>query len=398
MKTFPSSEAQYCLAPPEAYNSLTDAAIQTGPMSNESQSISTTLLKWYDSNHRNFPWRVTPADSIRGVAPSPYHVWLSEIMLQQTTVQAVQPYFLKFVARWPDVADLAAEEDEEIMKAWAGLGYYSRARNLKKCAERVATELGGRFPDSEAELKSLPGIGDYTAAAIAAIAFGRPAAVVDGNIERVMTRLSRISTPLPGAKPVIREQVHKITPTDRPGDFAQALMDLGAMICTPKRPTCALCPLNSSCAVAGSDEAERFPVKPAKKDRPVRRGAAFVAFSPEGAILLRKRSGKGLLAGMTEVPTSDWNARQDGALGPEAAPFAADWTMAGTVKHVFTHFELRLDVYRATIRQHTAADDGWWSPEHTVFDEALPTVMKKAITAAIDPPARGNHHTKGTLL
>lgn len=363
-------------------------------MSNQSKTISDTLLNWYDRNHREFPWRVAPADRARGARPSPYHVWLSEIMLQQTTVQAVRPYFLKFIGRWPEVTDLAAAAEEDIMKAWAGLGYYSRARNLKKCADRVASEHGGAFPDTERALKQLPGIGDYTAAAIAAIAFDRPAAVVDGNIERVVTRLEKISTPLPAAKAHIKKIVDNFTPADRPGDFAQALMDLGAMICTPKRPACALCPISGFCAVAGSDEAEMFPVKPPKKAKPVRRGAAFVAFASDGAILLRKRPGSGLLAGMTEVPTSNWNARRDGALGPQAAPFAGDWKMAGTVKHVFTHFELRLDVYRAAFA-HRPSTEGWWSPENTVFDEALPTVMKKAITAAMSSPQTS---PKGTLL
>ncbi len=216
-------------------------------------------------------------------------------MLQQTTVQAVLPYFLKFVARWPDVTALADEDEEEIMKAWAGLGYYSRARNLKKCAERVAREHHGLFPDNEAALKTLPGIGDYTAAAIAAVVFDRHAAVVDGNIERVIARFTRLTTPLPAAKLAIKEHMHTLTPAERPGDFAQAMMDLGATICTPKRPACALCPLRDMCAVSGLDEAELYPVKPPKNTRPVRRGAAFVAVATDGSVLMRRRSEKGLL-------------------------------------------------------------------------------------------------------
>ncbi|MEM9104744.1 MAG: A/G-specific adenine glycosylase [Pseudomonadota bacterium] len=346
--------------------------------------ISTILLDWYDRHHRDFPWRVTPGERKRGIQPSAYHVWLSEIMLQQTTVQAVRPYFLKFIEKWPTVTDLSAEADEEIMKAWAGLGYYSRARNLKKCAERIVLEHESTFPEEEGSLKKLPGIGDYTAAAIAAIAFDRPAAVVDGNIERVAARLWRISEPLPGAKKQIREKISAITPVQRPGDFAQAMMDLGATICTPKRPACGLCPINTRCALADSDEAERFPFKPPKKEKPVRRGAAFVASDRDDAILLRKRNGSGLLAGMTEVPTSDWTARQDGALGVSAAPFSGNWIKAGTVKHVFTHFELRLDVYHAEFHERPDYIGGWWSARQEVFEEALPTVMKKAITAAID--------------
>lgn len=345
-------------------------------------------MDWYDRNHRVFPWRITPDECARGTRPSPYHVWLSEIMLQQTTVQAVRPYFLKFVAHWPNVTALADENEEEILKAWAGLGYYSRARNLKKCAERVAREHGGVFPDTEAALKTLPGIGDYTAAAIAAIAFGRHAAVVDANIERVIARLRRVTTPLPAAKPVFRNYMHKLTPADRPGDFAQAMMDLGSMICTPKRPACARCPIRAFCPVSGLDEAELYPVRPPKKPRPVRRGAAFVAVAGDGSVLMRRRSEKGLLGGMSEVPTSDWNARQDGALGPDAAPFAGEWKMAGTVKHIFTHFELRLDVYHASFKERPAIGDGWWSAQKTVFEEALPTVMKKAISVAIEQKER----------
>jgi A/G-specific adenine glycosylase len=358
--------------------------------------IGAILLDWYDRHHRDFPWRVPPAGRAEGKRPSPYHVWLSEIMLQQTTVQAVHPYFLKFIARWPDVATLAAADDEEILKAWAGLGYYSRARNLKKCAERIVCEHNGVFPGEEDTLKTLPGIGDYTAAAIAAIAFDRHAAVVDGNIERVAARLWRIAIPLPAAKVAIRQKMHEMTPLERPGDFAQAMMDLGATICTPKRPACGLCPPRGRCALAGLDEAELFPVKPPKKARPVRRGAAFVATDGRQAVLLRKRSGSGLLAGMTEVPTSNWTARRDGALGTAAAPFDGNWKMTGTVRHVFTHFQLRLDVYHAAFGQRPDYAGGWWSPKEDLFAEALPTVMKKAISTAIsvNKPDR----MKGTLI
>lgn len=344
--------------------------------------IAPSLLAWYDRHARILPWRVSPADRAAGEKPDPYLVWLSEIMLQQTTVQAVKTYFEAFSRRWPTVEALAAAETEDVMKAWAGLGYYSRARNLKKCADTVANELGGRFPQTEDGLRALPGIGPYTAAAIAAIAFDVPAAVVDGNIERVFTRLYEIGTPLPSAKSEIRAHVARATPDDRPGDFAQALMDLGSTICTPKRPACALCPLDEPCAARTSGRQEEFPVKPAKKAKPVRRGAAFVAERKDGAVLLVKRQDKGLLGGMTGLPTSNWTVRGDGATGPGAAPFVAAWRAKGVVSHVFTHFELRLEVFHAVV---TGDSDhpGWWSARDSIAGEALPTVMKKALAAAL---------------
>ncbi|OCW55679.1 A/G-specific adenine glycosylase [Hoeflea olei] len=339
------------------------------------------MLAWYDRHARTLPWRISPAERAVGVVPDPYRVWLSEIMLQQTTVQAVKSYFDSFVHRWPTVTDLAAADTEDVMKAWAGLGYYSRARNLKACAEAVARDHGGRFPDTEDGLRALPGIGPYTAAAISAIAFDRKAAVVDGNIERVFTRLFEIDTPLPSAKPEIRAAVDRATPADRPGDFAQALMDLGATICTPKRPACALCPIDAHCLARASGRQEQFPVKPAKKEKPVRRGAAFVAERGDGAVLLVKRPDKGLLGGMTGVPTTDWTVRADGATGAGAAPFDADWHLKGVITHVFTHFELQLEVFHAVV---TVAPDfpGWWSKTDSLPGEALPTVMKKALGAA----------------
>lgn len=343
--------------------------------------ISTRLLAWYDTHHRELPWRVTPREFAHDVRPDPYRVWLSEVMLQQTTVEAVKAYFRKFVEKWPTVETLAAAKTEDVMKAWAGLGYYSRARNLKACADRVAA-LGGAFPDTEEGLRALPGIGAYTAAAIAAIAFDRPAAVVDGNVERVVSRLSAIATPLPQAKVEIRSHVERLVPAGRPGDFAQAMMDLGATICTPKRPRCMLCPLREDCAATRAGDPEFYPVRLAKPEKPSRRGAAFVAVRGDGAILLRKRAGSGLLGGMTEVPTTGWTARQDGETGKEAAPFPADWRAAGSIAHVFTHFALELAVYQAAYDGSAPAGHFWSGPDD-IAGEALPTVMKKAIEAAI---------------
>ncbi len=341
------------------------------------------LLHWYDRHHRVLPWRISPSEQSRGVKADPYRVWLSEIMLQQTTVEAVKAYFLRFVERWPTVDAMAKASEDDILRAWAGLGYYSRARNLKKCADIVVAEHGGQFPRNSAGLKDLPGIGDYTSAAIAAIAFGEPIAVVDGNVERVISRLRAIDTPLPAAKPEIRTLMGQMTPPDRPGDFAQAMMDLGATICTPRRPACALCPINEGCMALSTRDPEEFPVKAPKAEKPIRTGAAFIAIANDGAIYLRKRKGKGLLAGMTEVPGSGWTARLDGDTTVEAAPFSAAWIPSGTITHVFTHFELRLSVYRASNVQKQAINDGWWSKPDELSGEALPTVMKKAIAAAI---------------
>lgn len=346
--------------------------------------LAQELLDWYDRHHRDLPWRISPPMAARGIRPEPYHIWLSEVMLQQTTVQAVKAYFAKFMTRWPTVDALAAAPSEDVMAAWAGLGYYARARNLKKCAEAVASLHGGRFPDTEDGLRGLPGIGDYTAAAVAAIAFNRPAAVMDGNVERVISRLFAIDAPLPGSKPAMKARVAELTPIDRPGDFAQAMMDLGATICTPKRPACALCPFRGDCRALDGDDPERFPVKAAKKEKPIRQGAAFVAVDMDGKVLLRRRVETGLLGGMTEVPTTAWNSRKDGETGPSAAPFSAEWQSCGTVTHVFTHFELRLSIYRFHGPAPQGVDvHGWWEDVANLDAQALPTVMKKAISQAI---------------
>ena len=344
--------------------------------------IADSLLAWYDRHHRVLPWRIDPAMAKAGKMPDPYRIWLSEVMLQQTTVQAVKAYFEKFTTLWPTVSDLAAAPAEDVMKAWAGLGYYARARNLKTCAEAVARDHGGQFPDTVEGLRALPGIGDYTSAAVAAIAFNRPAAVMDGNVERVISRLYAIDAPLPGSKPAMKARVVELTPMDRPGDFAQGMMDLGATICTPRRPACALCPLNAACKALTAGDPELYPVKAAKKARPVRTGAAFVAINRHGEVLLRKRPASGLLGGMTEVPGSHWTARIDGATDTSAAPFAANWQPRGVVTHIFTHFELRLSVYSADVDEVPDVH-GFWEPVEKLDGEALPTVMKKAVETAI---------------
>lgn len=342
---------------------------------------STALLAWYDRHARRLPWRVGPKERRLGVRPDPYRVWLSEVMLQQTTVKAVAPYFQRFVARWPTVGPLAAAEDSDVMAAWAGLGYYSRARNLIAGARAVAARPRGEFPDNAAELSKLPGVGGYTSAAIAAIAFDEPVAVVDGNVERVIARLFAIETPLPAAKPLIREKLQPLVPDDHAGAFAEALMDLGATICTPKKPACGLCPWSEMCEARRQGRQLDLPMKPAKKPRPTRYGTAFVARRSDGAILLRRRPPRGLLGGMSEVPGTDWRE----APPPEGErPFAAYWqALATPVEHVFTHFALRLSIARAEVAESVPAPAGhWWAPARTLAEEALPSVMKKAIEAA----------------
>ena len=342
---------------------------------------STDLLAWYDRHARRLPWRVGPKERARGVRPDPYRVWLSEIMLQQTTVKAVAPYFGRFVARWPDVRDLAAAAGVEVMAAWAGLGYYSRARNLIACARVVAMVPAGRFPQKAEQLARLPGIGAYTSAAIAAIAFDEPVAVVDGNVERVVSRLFAIDAPMPAAKELVRERLQPLVPEERAGEFAEALMDLGATICTPKKPACSLCPWSAPCIARREGRQLELPVKAPKRARPTRYGTAFVARRADGAILLRRRPPRGLLGGMSEVPGSEWREAQQATPEP---PFPARWHKIPTpVEHGFTHFELRLSVQRADVGASIPAPDGcWWAPASTLADEALPNVMKKTIEAA----------------
>lgn len=343
--------------------------------------IAPKLLRWYDRHARVLPWRQPP-----GIAADPYAVWLSEIMLQQTTVAAVGPYFRDFLMRWPKVEALAAAPVDDVMKRWAGLGYYSRARNLHACAIMVARDYDGVFPDTEVELQKLPGIGPYTAAAIAAIAFGRKATVIDGNVDRVVTRLFAIETPLPQSKPEIRAHAETLTPEKRAGDFAQAMMDIGATICTPKNPSCNRCPLSDECEANVAGIAVNLPRRAPKKARPTRYGACFLVTRSDGAVLLRKREAKGLLGGMMEVPTTPWP--NDPLSDDEKlvhAPVTAKWKKrVGTVEHTFTHFHLVLTVYvgEASAKAATKAD-GIWTPREALEGEALPSVMRKVVALGL---------------
>ncbi|MCS3446793.1 MULTISPECIES: A/G-specific adenine glycosylase [Bradyrhizobium] len=341
------------------------------------------LLAWYDRHRRTLPWR-----AVAGERADPYRVWLSEIMLQQTTVRAVGPYFEKFVSRWPDVTALGRASLDDVLRMWAGLGYYSRARNLHACAVAVMGNHGGVFPDTEGGLRALPGIGPYTAAAIAAIAFDRRTMPVDGNIERVVSRLYAIEEALPQAKPLIKEMAATLLGPSRAGDSAQALMDLGATICTPKKPACALCPLNDDCAARTRGDQEAFPRKAPKKSGILRRGAAFVV-TRGGELLVRSRAEKGLLGGMTEVPGSQWLAGQDDAAALAQAPELKGvmrWhRKAGVVSHVFTHFPLELVVYTASVPPRSRAPEGMrWVPVATLDGEAFPNVMRKVIAHGLD--------------
>jgi A/G-specific adenine glycosylase len=354
------------------------AHTRAGP-ARKAGNIASALLAWYDRHRRVLPWRAAP-----GEPADPYRVWLSEIMLQQTTVATVGPYFAAFLERWPDVASLAAAPLDDVLHAWQGLGYYARARNLHKCASVVVRDHGGRFPDDEAALRALPGVGAYTAAAVAAIAFDRPAVVVDGNVERVVARLHAVETPLPAAKAELRGLAATLTPDRRPGDFAQAMMDLGATLCTPRAPRCVLCPLTAGCAARARGIAEDLPRRTAKPDKPVRRGVAFFAVDRSGALLLRRRAERGLLGGMIEVPSTDWRAEAwpaDEAL--HAAPLAAAWrALPGVVRHTFTHFHLELTVLAAHVAD-TKDVPGRWCPVDRLGEQALPTVMKKVIRHAL---------------
>ncbi len=340
------------------------------------------LLAWYDRHRRVLPWRARG-----GARADPYAVWLSEIMLQQTTVRTVGPYYERFLARWPTVTALAEAPLDDVLRLWAGLGYYARARNLHACAKAVVERHGGVFPDSLEALRALPGIGDYTAAAVASIAFDADAVPVDGNVERVVSRLFAVEQALPAAKPVIKQLATSLLPPARSGDFAQGLMDLGATICTPKRPACALCPWNVVCVARARGDQETFPRKAAKREGKQRYGAAFVVLRADGYLLLRQRPDKGLLGAMTEVPGTVWSHDFDVAAALNEAPRIgkAPWRkVAGVVTHVFTHFPLALTVFTATVPRSARAPAGArWVKLDEVAGEALPTVMRKVIAHAL---------------
>jgi A/G-specific adenine glycosylase len=343
------------------------------------QEPSQHLLAWYDRHRRALPWRAAP-----GQPADPYRVWLSEIMLQQTTVAAVIPYFNRFLEQWPTVAGLAAAELDDVLSAWAGLGYYARARNLHTCARTVVERHGGRFPDTEAALIALPGIGKYTAAAVSAIAFDRPAVVVDGNVERVMARVFAVDTPLPAAKPALYKLAAGLSPERRPGDYAQASMDLGATICTPTSPKCPHCPWSDRCAGFARGDAETLPKRAPKKAKPTRRGVAFWIEREDGAVLLRRRPPRGLLGGMVEVPSTEWgDTMPDPAAAREQAPIVADdWiSLRGLVRHTFTHFHLELAILTAKTSE-AAADEMWCLPDE-LGETGLPSVMRKVAAHAL---------------
>lgn len=339
-------------------------------------SLSEKLLDWYDIHARELPWRVSPGQRLAGVTPDPYRVWLSEIMLQQTTVAAVAPYFHDFTKRWPTVSHLANAKDSDVMAAWAGLGYYARARNLLKCARVVYSEHGGKFPASHEQLLSLPGIGPYTSAAISAIAFDLPSPVMDGNIERVTSRLFAVEAPLPKSKPILFAHVADLTPTERPGDFAQAMMDLGATICTPRSPACGICPFQEHCEGRRQGIADSLPRKLPKKPKPTRNGSLYIARrNRDGAWLLQRRPPSGLLGNMLGWPSSEWSETTP-AMRP---PFAGDWRrVEGEVRHTFTHFHLRLEIFITRTDTPDLLDDLEWYPPPRFSPSHLPTVMRKA--------------------
>ena len=336
------------------------------------------LLEWYDRHARQLPWRAPPNSGHR---TPPYRVWLSEIMLQQTTVVTVGPYFEKFLTLWPTVEALAAATQDQVLHAWAGLGYYSRARNLHKCAQTLVADFNGVFPATQEVLLSLPGIGPYTAAAISSIAFDVKATVMDGNVERVVSRYYAIKTPLPDAKKELKLLAGELTPNKRPGDYAQAMMDLGATTCTPRNASCTRCPLSKNCMALAQGVVDILPRRAPKKQKPTRRGTAFWLVRKDGAIWIRKRPEKGLLASMMEIPSTEWH--EDSVLGEAEMPTRAKWKQApGIVRHTFTHFHLELVVVQAVVTTTPKVDGLWVQPEN-LGDYALPTIMKKIITHAL---------------
>ena len=361
--------------PPNSRPSV-DVSSAIGSPASDAAGLADAMLAWYDRHRRVLPWRAEP-----GRGSDPYAIWLSEIMLQQTTVATVGPYYRDFLSRWPTVEQLAAADIDQVLHAWQGLGYYARARNLHACAKAVAERHGGVFPDTEEGLLSLPGIGAYTAAAVAAIAFDRPATVLDGNIERVMARLRRVELPLPDAKPILRAHAAALTPQRRAGDYAQAVMDLGATVCTPRKPRCMLCPWERACLAHRLGDEERLPLKRAKAARPTRYGVAFWAQRDDGAILIRKRAAEGLLGGLMELPSTPWvETRWGAAQALGHAPVPADWRLLdGSVGHTFTHFHLELSIL---VGRASGVDGVWVRPER-LGEHALPTVMKKLVKHAL---------------
>ncbi|MGR3637142.1 MAG: A/G-specific adenine glycosylase [Shimia sp.] len=346
------------------------------------QQDSADLLEWYDRNARAMPWRVGPAARVAGTLPDPYRVWLSEIMLQQTTVAAVKDYFERFTARWPTVQDLADAADEDVMAEWAGLGYYARARNLLKCARVVANEMQGHFPADYDDLLTLPGVGPYTAGAVSAIAFDRPSTVVDGNVERVMARMFDVHTPLPAAKPELTKHAAALTPIKRPGDYAQAVMDLGATICTPRNPACGICPWRAPCKARELGTATDLPKKTPKKPKPIRYGVVYIAKRVDGAYLLERRPDSGLLGGMLGWPGSEW---LEEAAPTHKAPIRAEWkTLNGEARHTFTHFHLRLTVKTALVPMDRQPQDSFFVESETFTPNDLPTAMRKAFALVPD--------------
>ena len=330
--------------------------------------LSTRLLDWYAGAARDLPWRIGPTDRANGVTADPYRVWLAEIMLQQTTVPHATRYYLAFTQRWPKVTDLAAASDADVMAAWAGLGYYARARNLLKCARTVAER--GAWPDTVDGLRDLPGIGPYTAGAVAALAFGRRAAAVDGNVDRVFARLMALTGEWKAEKAVIKTTVEALVPEGRPAEFAEALMDLGATVCTPKSPNCLICPLREMCTASAEGDSARYPIKPKKKAVPTRYGHLYIAVDAGGGILTERRPASGLLGGMLGLPTSDWT---EGNRPDPDFPLEADWKQTGELRHVFTHFALELVVWRADVVETR----GWMARDEVA--DGLPSVFAKGV-------------------
>jgi A/G-specific adenine glycosylase len=347
----------------------------TNPAPNLKPLDAAAVLAWYDRHARTLPWRTSPADRARGISPDPYRVWLSEVMLQQTTVATVGRYYARFLSLWPTVGALAAAPLEAVLVEWAGLGYYARARNLHACAVAVVERFGGKFPTRSADLLTLPGIGPYTAAAIAAITADEQVAVVDGNVDRVLARYLALDVPVRDEKDLIRATVQAAVPP-RAGDFAQALMDLGATICAPRQASCLICPLEPGCAGARLNPLT-YPVKAEKADRPTRYGHAFIMRDADGDVYLQTRADKGLLAKMTETPVSAWTSSPQ----PVAYPVKADWQHVGQVVHIFTHFRLELEVWSAVVPDPSLLSNGWWTDPRELDNEALPSIFRKVLAA-----------------